>query len=135
MQVLPSTKIKRAGSTMSPEQRLNRLERIAKLFVRAGLRERRNRNALDEKINIIINYQIANEEQFAKTDKQFEALANAQRLTAAELKELAASQKELAASQKELAASQKQTDEKLGCLIDIVRRDRNGNANTPNREL
>ena len=106
---------------MSPEERLNRLERIAKLFVREGLRERRNRNELDQKINIIVNYQIGYEERFARADKQFEALANAQRLTEERLKEL--------------AASQKQTDEKLGSLIDIVRRDRNGNANTPDREL
>jgi hypothetical protein len=127
---------------MSPEERLNRLERIAKLFVREGLRERRNRNELDQKINIIVNYQIGYEERFARADKQFEALANAQKLTEKELKELAAAQKELAAAQKELAASQKelaaaqkQTDEKLGSLIDIVRRDRNGNANTPDREL
>ena len=113
---------------MSPEERLNRLERIAKLFVREGLRERRNRNELDQKINIIVNYQIGYEERFARADKQFEALANAQKLTEKELKELAA-------AQKELAAAQKQTDEKLGSLIDIVRRDRNGNANTPDREL
>jgi len=128
MHMLPLTKIKGAVSTMSPEERLNRLERVAKLFVRAGLRERRNRNELDEKINIIINYQIGNEERFARSDKQIEALVNAQRLTEEQLKELAT-------SQKELAASQKQTDEKLGTLIDIVRRDRNGNANTPDREL
>ena len=39
---------------MTTEQRLERIERIAKLFVRAGLRERRNRQYLDEKINIIV---------------------------------------------------------------------------------
>ena len=54
---------------MTPEQRLDRLERIAKLFVRAGLRTRTNirsqhdtirdhRESLreqNEKINILIN--------------------------------------------------------------------------------
>jgi hypothetical protein len=56
---------------MTPEQRLDRLERIAKLFVTAGLRARRNMRDLDERISIIVDSQIANEERFA-------ALAEAQ---------------------------------------------------------
>ncbi len=56
---------------MTPEQRLDRLERIAKLFVRAGLRARRNMRELDEKMNILIDAQIQNEERFAKFDKRF----------------------------------------------------------------
>lgn len=50
---------------MTPEDRLDRLERIAKLFVTAGLRARRNMRDLDEKISILIDAQIANEERFA----------------------------------------------------------------------
>lgn len=56
---------------MTSEQRLDRLERIAKLFVRAGLRERRSRRELEDKIDIIVNYQIANEERFAKNEERF----------------------------------------------------------------
>lgn len=50
---------------MTPEARLDRLERIAKLFVTAGLRARGNMRDLDEKISILVDAQIANEERFA----------------------------------------------------------------------
>ena len=45
---------------MTSEQRLDRLERVAKLFVRAGPRARRGMREQDEKINVIIDNQIAN---------------------------------------------------------------------------
>jgi len=51
---------------MTPEQRLDRLERIAKLIVRDGLRTRREGRQPDEKINILIDAQIKNEEKFAR---------------------------------------------------------------------
>jgi predicted transposase YdaD len=47
---------------MTSEQRRDRLERIAMLMVRAGARVRREQN---EKINIIIDAQIRNEDRFA----------------------------------------------------------------------
>ena len=50
---------------MTPEARLDRLERIAKLFVTAGSRARRNMKGLDDRIGILIDAQIANEERFA----------------------------------------------------------------------
>ena len=52
---------------MTPEQRLDRLEGIAKLIVRDGLRTRREGRQPDEKINILIDAQIKNEEKFART--------------------------------------------------------------------
>jgi hypothetical protein len=51
---------------MTPEQRFDRLERIAKLMVKAGLRARRQTREQDQKIGIMINAQIRNEEKFAK---------------------------------------------------------------------
>ena len=99
---------------MTSEERFDRLERIAKLFVRAGLRERRNRRELDEKINIIINSQIENEERFARNEERFAQLAEVQARTDAHVKAL--------------AESQKLTGERLNTLIDIVTRDRNGNS-------
>jgi len=99
---------------MTSEERFDRLERIAKLFVRAGLRERRNRRELDEKINIIINSQIENEERFARNEERFAQLADVLARTDAQVKAL--------------AESQKLTDERLNTLIDIVTRDRNGNS-------
>jgi len=51
---------------MTPEQRLDRLERIAKLFVRAGARARGTIRSIEGKVNIILDAQVANEERFAR---------------------------------------------------------------------
>ncbi|HSV33011.1 MAG TPA: hypothetical protein VLH87_02725 [Pyrinomonadaceae bacterium] len=66
---------------LTDEQRLDRLERIAKLFVRAGLRARSNLRDLDEKFGMLVDAQLANEERFAKlaesqahTDRRLDAL-------------------------------------------------------------
>ena len=63
--------------SLTSEQRLDRLERIAKLFVAAGLRARRNMRDMDEKMNILIDAQIRNEERFAKSDERFAELKEA----------------------------------------------------------
>jgi hypothetical protein len=85
---------------MKPEERLDRLERIAKLLVRAGLRARRQMRQQDDKITIMIDAQIKNEDRFAK----------------------------LAEAQTELAEAQAHTDRRLNALIDIVREGRNGKS-------
>ncbi len=82
------------------EERLDRLERIAKLLVRAGLRARREMRQQDDKITIMIDAQIKNEDRFAK----------------------------LAQAQTELAESQTHTDRRLDALIDIVKEGRNGKS-------
>ena len=63
------------------DERLDRLERIAKLLVRAGLRARREMRSQDDKITIMIDAQIKNEERFAElaesqkhTDRRLDAL-------------------------------------------------------------
>jgi hypothetical protein len=53
---------------MTPEERLDRLERIVRLFVRAGLRYRRELGRLEENLNIVINTQIGHEERFATNE-------------------------------------------------------------------
>ena len=82
------------------EARLDRLERIAKLLVRAGLRARREMRQQDDKITIMIDAQIKNEERFAK----------------------------LAEAQTELSESQAHTDRRLDALIDIIKEGRNGKS-------
>ncbi len=82
------------------EERIDRLERIAKLLVRAGLRARREMRQQDDKITIMIDAQIKNEDRFAK----------------------------LAEVQAELAESQLQTHRRLDALIDIVKENRNGKS-------
>lgn len=66
---------------MTPEQRLDRLERIAKLMVRAGLQARSRMREMDEKIEILIDAQLKNDERFAQlaesiahTDRKLNAL-------------------------------------------------------------
>jgi len=63
------------------EERIDRLERIAKLLVRAGLRARREMRQQDDKITIMSDAQIKNEERFAElaesqkhTDRRLGAL-------------------------------------------------------------
>ena len=95
---------------MTPEQRLDRLERIAKLFVKAGLRARRNMRQLDEKMNILIDAHIRNEERFAKSDKRF-----------ARFEEV------LAKGDQRFTTFHKQTDQTLKALLEFLRR--RGNSN------
>ncbi len=85
---------------MTPEQRLDRLERIAKLFAKAGLKERRRMREMDEKVAILIDMQIKNEERFAQNEERFA----------------------------QLAESQSHTDRRLDALIDIIREGRNGKS-------
>ena len=78
------------------------MERIAKLFVRAGVRARHDMRQLDEKINIIVDAQIKNEERFARNEERFA----------------------------QLAESQTHSDRRLDALIDIIREGRNGNTSS-----
>ena len=86
---------------MTPEQRLDRLERMVRLLAHAGLRFRRREREQNDKINMIIDAQVKNEERFAR----------------------------LAEAQVELAISQAHTDQRLDALINIIRDQRNGKSN------
>ena len=96
---------------MTSEQRLDRLERIAKLFVTAGLRARRNMRDTDEKINILIDAQISNEERFAKSDERF-----------------AKSDERFARSDERFASFEVRMDQTLEALMEIVKKPHNGNS-------
>jgi hypothetical protein len=56
---------------MTPEQKLNRLERIARLMLRAGQRARTLLREQGEKLNILIDAQIRTDELFAKNEERF----------------------------------------------------------------
>jgi hypothetical protein len=92
---------------MTPEQRLDRLERIARLFVKAGLRACRNMREMDDKVNILLNAQIKNEELFARNEERFAQLAD---------------------KSAQLAESQAHSDRRLDALIDIIRKEREGDS-------
>ena len=96
---------------MTSEQRLDRLERIAKLFVAAGLRARRNMRDMDEKINILIDAQIRNEEQFARSDERF-----------------GKSDERFARSDERFARFEVRTDQTLKALMEIVKKLPNGRS-------
>ncbi len=69
-------------------------------MVRAGLRARREMRQQDDKITILVDAQIKNEERFAK----------------------------LVLAQTELTESQTHTDHRLDALINIIREGRNGKS-------
>jgi sulfite reductase alpha subunit-like flavoprotein len=94
---------------MTPEQRFDRLERIVKLMIKAGLRARTQSREQNEKITILIDAQVKNEHRFAA---------------------LAAAQTRLAESHTRLADSQTHTDQRLDALIDIIREGRNGKSSS-----
>ena len=113
---------------MTHEQRLDRLERIARLMVRAGLRARREMRQQDDKLTIMIDAQIKNEDRFAdlaasinQHDDKLTIMIDAQIKNEDRFAELAE-------SQKQLAESQKNTDRRLDSLIDIVQNGRNGKS-------
>ena len=73
---------------MTPEQRLDRVERILTLFVRAGRRARNQSREQDERISIIIKTQQETEEIMkglalgqARVNREMAELRREQRLT------------------------------------------------------
>ena len=89
---------------MTSEQRLDRLERIVRLMIKAGLRARRHSREQDEKINVIIEM---HSRGYAEMQEGFA---------------------ELRAAQMRLTESQMHTDRRLDSLIDIVKARLNGNS-------
>ena len=106
---------------MTPEARLDRLERIAKLFVRAGLRAREQSREQDGKISILINLQIDNEERFSRQGEDIRMLISLQALNE---ERFARTDSRFA----QLAEAQAGTGRRLDSLIEIIREDRNGNS-------
>ena len=91
---------------MTSEQCLDRLERLAKLFAKAGLRAR---GEFRKQYEILMDAQLRNEASIARNEERFAKLAEAQT---------------------RLADSHIHTDERLDALIDIVREGRRGNPST-----
>lgn len=122
---------------MTSEHRLERLERILKLIIKAGARERKETR---EKINALIDAQMRTEDTLKKFEARtddFQAhtqeflfrLEEAQLHTEEALSRLARGQERLKAAQvrteeamARLAQAQASTDEKLNSFIDTVER-------------
>lgn len=100
---------------MTPEQRLDRVERILGYFVKEGRRWRVRSREQDEKINILIQTQIETTEQINKLGAELSA-------------DIAASH---AIHNKEMAGlrrQQKLTHQELQALIRSLRKGRNGSS-------
>ena len=115
---------------MTPEQRLDRLERIMKLVVRAGLRERKETR---EKINALIDahmhtedamarFQTRTEEAQLRTDEAIARMAQEQSSLAQSQASLTQAQASLVQAQAKLTQSQANTDERLNSFISAVER-------------
>ena len=55
---------------MNSERRLDRMEQLLRLLIRAGKRGRPKLNALDERITMLINAQMATEDQLREMNEQ-----------------------------------------------------------------
>lgn len=66
---------------MTPEQRLDRVERILGYFVREGRRWRVRSREQNEQINILIHSQMETTEQISKLTTAFAELKGSQELT------------------------------------------------------
>ena len=86
---------------MTPEQRLDRLERIATLLAKAGLGAH---SQFRKQHEILMDTQMRNEMRFERNEERF--ARNEERF-------------------KRLAESQIHTDQRLDALIDIIREGRN----------
>jgi hypothetical protein len=97
---------------MNPEERLDRLETLARFFVVAERRHRKNIREQDEKIDILIKMQLQSEDRFnarfvrieagfAKNEERFDRMQQAI---------------------DRLVAAQARTEDKLQALIDTLRR-------------
>ena len=114
---------------MTPEQRLDRAERILIAMVKSG---RRTRSEWQSKINSLIDAQIQDEAAWrlrsAKIDEQLMENAAGQAENRKAIAELRESQKLTEKSIVELTDSQKLTDQALRALIDSVRKGPKGKS-------
>ena len=156
---------------MTLERRIARAERVLKMFVRSGRKYRRQfredvqmlihmqmrdndewrarHRAMDEKINILINAQIATDEQMKRTEEQMkrtdeqikrtdeqikrtderiEALTARQPKIDELLDQIAASQAKTEQTLDRVAANQAKTEESLDRFLNGLSKGRNGNS-------
>ncbi|HEY5886010.1 MAG TPA: hypothetical protein VIT88_15085 [Pyrinomonadaceae bacterium] len=101
---------------MTPEQRLDRLESVVKLMIKAGLRARKQSRDQDAKINILIHSQMETSDQISRMGARTEEV----------LAGLAAKQTKTEEALASLTAKQAKTDDALRAYLNSLRRGRNG---------
>ena len=109
---------------MTPEQRLDRVERILGRIAVAG---RKYRSEFRQNINMLVNTQMQNEQHWrAQSDElneKINILINTQMEASEQIKGLAT-------GQAKLEESQQLTDRALRAFIDSLRKGGNGNSST-----
>ncbi len=123
---------------MTPEQRLDRLERVAKLFVRAGMRARQQSREQNDRIHILMHMSERDREgrqaESRELNEKINILINSQIETSAVVRDLASSQKEARdlhdKEMAELRKSQGETNRSLRAFLDSLRKGGNGNSST-----
>jgi hypothetical protein len=106
---------------MTPEQRLDRVERILTLFVREGRRARTRSREQDERINILIKSHL-------ETEEIMKGLAVGQARLNYAMAELADSQERLSEEMAKLAKSQTRTEEVLRSHMNSPHKGHNGDS-------
>jgi len=112
---------------MTPEQRLDRVERILGYFVREGRRWRVRSREQDEKINILIQSQMETTEQINKFTAGTTEQINK---TTEQINKLAVGHALHEEEMADLRREQKLTQESLRAFIDSLRKGRNGKSET-----
>ena len=109
---------------MTPEQRLNRVERLLGLFVREGRRMREQSREQNERINSLIHMSERGREvrqaESHEINEKINILINSQ------MEARAIHETEMA----ELRKSQSETDRRLRAFLDSLRKGGNGNSST-----
>ena len=112
---------------MTPEQRLKRVERMLGSL---AVRGRKTRNEFHDKINILIDAQIRNEETWLRNEearlRHEEAWRAESHAINEQIKATDEQIKNVALAQIELTKSQKLTDRALRDFINSLRKNRNG---------
>ena len=114
---------------MTTDQRLDRIERILTLFVNAGRRERKRVREVDEKITILINAQINNEdgfrelrERFKETDRKFQETTRQIQETGHQLQETDRRMRETVRELHQIGDLFRITDERINRLDEAQKR-------------
>ena len=102
---------------MTPEQRLDRVDRILGRIATAG---RKYRSEFRQNINMLINTHMQNQEHWRAQSDELNEKINI----------LIHTQMETSEQINKLTNSQRQTDQTLRAFIDSLRKGRNGNSST-----
>jgi cell division protein FtsL len=130
---------------MTPEQRLDRVERLLGLFVREGRRQRSQSREQNERIDALIHMSEGDREvrqaESRELNEKINILVNSQMDLRSTVTDLSSTVRVLAAAQTEgraihdkemaeLRKSQSETDKSLRAFLDSLRKGGNGNSST-----